>query len=88
MYFYLSFTCTGKSPSIWDHYFHKKANKAFFERVFNAIKENNIGLIHKRVNFNDLNHLNINEEISNGDIACDSYNLLDEDIKNLVDLKV
>lgn len=67
---------------------HKKANKAFFKRVINSIKQNNVGLIHKRVTFKDINHAANTDVISNGDIACDSYNLLDEDIKNLIDLKV
>lgn len=78
---------TGKSPNIWDHYFHKKANKSFFDRVISTIKQN-VSLNFKRVDFKDVIHPADEDKIGNGDIACNSYNLLDEDIKNLVDLKV
>lgn len=59
MIYFLSFNYSGKSPSIWDQYFHEKEDKESNAQVS-----------------------------SNGDIACDSYHLLEEDIKNLVALKV
>lgn len=78
---------TGKSPNIWDNYFHNKANKSFFDRIISSIKQN-ASLNHKRVNLKDIIHPADEDKICNGDITCNSYNLLDEDIKNLVDLKV
>uniref|UniRef100_A0A2H8TJA5 Lactase-phlorizin hydrolase n=1 Tax=Melanaphis sacchari TaxID=742174 RepID=A0A2H8TJA5_9HEMI len=76
-----------KSPSIWDHYFH---NKKILPK--NAI----LKLTEEKEKFNDFHKGIVIDQIDlsdpsqflNGDIACDSYNKLEEDIKNLVDLKV
>ncbi|XP_025206928.1 lactase-phlorizin hydrolase-like [Melanaphis sacchari] len=76
-----------KSPSIWDQYFHSK----------NIIVSNpsvvTLGPKKKCSNFHKGTDIHSEDpsrgfSIVNGDIACDSYNKLDEDIMNLVELGV
>lgn len=88
MEFCLSFDCADKSPSIWDQYFHEKAKKAHYSKSLDFIRKKNFEAFHKQLNLCFTNPSSDNDSDINGDVACDSYNLLDEDIKNLIDLNV
>lgn len=88
MIYFLSFNYSGKSPSIWDHFFHEKEEKLSDTQVANAIPNKNSAFFHKQVNLLSADFASTGDSVINGDIACDSYHLLEEDIKNLVALKV
>ncbi|XP_026804450.1 lactase-phlorizin hydrolase-like [Rhopalosiphum maidis] len=76
-----------KSPSIWDDYFHTKNLKVTNPTIAKSAPRKKYTNFHRGTDFEPLDETN-NMEIINGDIACDSYNKLDEDIKNLVELGV
>lgn len=78
------FYFTDKAPSIWDDYLHTKKIK----RVNPYLKKKSYTSFHRGSENFDKNENDDNLEIVNGDIACDSYNKIDEDVKNLVELGV
>lgn len=77
-----------KAPSIWDHYFHTKnflvSNPGSF---LTKPQKKKFPIYHKGTDLHALDAIR-GYSFVNGDIACDSYNKLDEDIKNLVELGV
>jgi len=83
----LLFCFTGKSDSIWDQYFHTKkiivANPAVVHLAPKKTRQN----FHRGTNIHD-DDPSRGFSLVNGDIACDSYNKLDEDINNLIELGV
>lgn len=85
--FILLFCFIGKSDSIWDQYFHTKkivvANPAVVHLAPKKTHQN----FHRGTNIHDEDPSR-GFSLVNGDIACDSYNKLDEDINNLIELGV
>ncbi|XP_025409578.1 lactase-phlorizin hydrolase-like [Sipha flava] len=75
----------GKSPNIWDDYFHNKITK--LEKPLITRTAGNKKSAVFGTNFADKNSSKPTY-IVNGDIACDSYHKVDEDVKNLVKLGV
>ncbi|XP_025409579.1 myrosinase 1-like [Sipha flava] len=75
----------GKSPNIWDDHFHNKNIKR--ETHLISKPKGNKHPVFFGANFSGKNH-DHETYIVNGDIACDSYHKVDEDVKNLVELGV
>ncbi|XP_022169352.1 lactase-phlorizin hydrolase-like [Myzus persicae] len=77
----------GKTPSIWDHYFHTKQIVVANPKVVHSAPKKKYSSFHRGTDIHE-NDPSRGFSLVDGDIACDSYNKLDEDIKNLCDLGV
>ncbi|KAL4121993.1 hypothetical protein QTP88_014408 [Uroleucon formosanum] len=76
-----------KSASIWDHYFHTK------KIVVSNPSAVNLGPQKKHTSFHRGTDIHEKDpargfSLLNGDVACDSYNKLEEDVNNLIELGV
>ncbi|XP_060867458.1 lactase/phlorizin hydrolase-like [Metopolophium dirhodum] len=76
-----------KSCSIWDHYFHTKKIMVHNPEVIHLTFEKKHTSFHRGTDIHDKDPTR-GFSLVNGDVACDSYNKLDEDIKNLIELGV
>jgi beta-glucosidase/6-phospho-beta-glucosidase/beta-galactosidase len=76
-----------KSSSIWDHYFHTKKIVVANPAVIHGAPEKKHCSFHRGTDIHDKDPTR-GFSLVNGDIACDSYNKLDEDINNLIGLGV
>lgn len=81
------FCLTGKAPSIWDHYFHTKKIVVANPAVIHAAPKKKYSSFHRGTDIHEKDPTR-GFSLVDGDIACDSYNKLDEDIKNLIELGV
>lgn len=77
-----------KAPSIMDNFYHKEPDKEYYAQAVKAFGSKDSGFNNKQAINSSAQYSSVGSSISNGDIACDSYNLLEEDINNLVKLKV
>jgi beta-glucosidase/6-phospho-beta-glucosidase/beta-galactosidase len=77
----------GKAESIWDRYFHTKKLKVANPAVIHMTPRKTLSSFHRGSDIfeHDPSH---GFSYINGDIACDSYNKIDEDINNLIELGV
>jgi len=76
---YFTSDFTEKSPSVWDDFLHEKKLKETIPLPPQKKRHEFI--------FKGTKPQGITEYI-NGDVACDSYHKVEEDVKNLVDLGV
>ncbi|XP_027837389.2 lactase/phlorizin hydrolase-like [Aphis gossypii] len=76
-----------KAPSIWDNYFHKKNIVVSNPAAVKLLPKKKCSNFHRGTDVHTQDPTR-GFSVVNGDIACDSYNKLDEDIDNLVELGV
>lgn len=83
------FIFAGKAPSIWDDYFHTKQVQVAnpYVNCKPTVVKRRYTSFHRGGDIFD-KHQDHCMSIVNGDVACDSYNKVDEDVKNLVELGV
>jgi hypothetical protein len=87
LYKLILFYFTDKAPSIWDEYFHDKRIVVSNPEAVKLTPRKKTSNFHKGTDVLAIDPSR-GFSIVNGDIACDSYNKLDEDINNLVELGV
>jgi len=76
-----------KAPSIWDQYFHVKNIVVSNPTAVKLAPRKKCSNFYKGTDILAVDSARIFSFV-NGDVACDSYNKLDEDINNLVELGV